>query len=292
MFLYRIIKTTFNNKIMKRKFLYSGTFIFVIFFVILYSCQKDNNTISDTDLPFNANSVEKNAVVATTTFEELNDFAQSGFDASGIKGGIFTLGTCPAVGINFMTPPFSILLDWGTGCNAGDGTTRSGNIKISLSGLMNEKGSVATMKIENYVADGKKISGVTRITYQGPNPGNSWPRYAVFSEGKIEFADKSFITCRSESVRLQAEGRGTTSIADDVWRTEIQNAAGINRDGSKWTAKTTKVMIKKGDCKWYNSGTLVITPEKGDIRTIDFGDGACDNKATLKIGDKITEINL
>lgn len=51
-------------------------------------------------------------------------------------------------------------------------------------------------------------------------------------------------------------------------------------------------MIKKGDCKWYNSGTLVITPEKSDVKTIDFGDGTCDNEATMKIGDKTTDITL
>jgi hypothetical protein len=148
------------------------------------------------------------------------------------------------------------------------------------------------MKIENYIVDGKKISGTTKITYQGLNTGNNWPRYSIVTEGKIEFADKRLISYRSESVRLQAEGAGTTTINDDVWRTEIHSASGINIDGMKWTAKTTKVMIKKGDCKWYNSGTLVITPEKGDVKTIDFGDGSCDNKATLKIGNNTTEITL
>ena len=277
---------------MKRKLLYLSSFLTVITLLFIYSCKKENSTAAVDNTPFNTNSVEKNAVVATATFDELNDFAQSGFDATNLKGGIFTLGSCPAVSVNFMTPPFSITLDWGAGCANSDGITRSGTITMSLSGLMNEKNNVATMKIENYIVDGKKISGTTKITYQGPNSGNNWPKYSIVSEGKIEFADKSVISYHCESVRLQAEGAGTTIITDDVWRTEIQNASGVNKDGTKWTAKTTKVMIKKGDCKWYNSGTLVITPEKGDVKTIDFGDGTCDNKATLKIGDRTTDITL
>lgn len=277
---------------MKRKLLYLSSFLTVIILLFINACQKENSTAAIDKTLFNANSVEKNAVVATATFDELNDFAQSGFDATNLKGGIFTLIGCPTVSVNFMTPPFAITLDWGTGCKISDGITRSGTIKISLSGLMNEKNNVATMKIENYIVDGKKISGTTKITYQGPNPGNKWPRYSIVSEGKIEFADKSVISYRSESVRLQAGGSGTATITDDVWRMEIQSASGVNKDGTKWTAKTTKVMIKKGDCKWYNSGTLVITPEKGDVKTIDFGDGTCDNKATMKIGDKTTNITL
>jgi len=277
---------------MKRKILYLSSLFTVITLLFIHACKKENSSATVDNTPFNANSVEKNAVVATATFDELNDFAQSGFDATNLKGGIFSLGSCPAVSVNFMTPPFSISLDWGTGCTNSDGITRSGTINLSLSGLMNEKNNVATMNIENYIVDGKKISGTTKITYQGLNPGNNWPRYSIVSDGKIEFADKSIISYHSESVRLQAEGAGTTTITDDVWRTEIQSANGVNKDGTKWTAKTTKVMIKKGDCKWYNSGTLVITPEKGDVKTIDFGDGTCDNKATLKIGDKTTDITL
>jgi hypothetical protein len=51
-------------------------------------------------------------------------------------------------------------------------------------------------------------------------------------------------------------------------------------------------MIKKGDCKWYNSGTYEITPSKGDKITIDFGDGACNDQATMTVGTKVTTITL
>ncbi len=150
---------------------------------------------------------------------------------------------------------------------------------------MTVKEKVATMKIENYEVDGKKISGTTKITSAGPNPGNGWPRYDIISEGKIVFANNTFVTFRYAGVRLLAEGSNTVDLKDDVWRTEIHSTNGVNQDGSTWTAKSTKVMIKKGDCKWYNIGTYVVTPSKGGVRTIDFGDGACNNIATLKIGD-------
>jgi hypothetical protein len=271
--------------------MYFSTLFMIAVLLIINSCQKENSTVVDENSPFNANSVEKNAIIATTTFDELNNFAQSGFDSKSLKGSDPTFGSCPAISINFTTPPLSIILDWGAGCKNSDGITRSGKIIISLNGMMSEKNNVATMKIENYIVDDKKISGVTRITYMGPNAGNSWPKYSVLVEGKIEFTDKSFITYRSEYVRLLAEGAGTPSILDDTWRME-GTSSGVNKDGTKWTAKTSKVIIKKGDCKWFNSGTLVITPDKGDIKTIDFGDGTCDNKATLKVGDKITDITL
>ena len=271
--------------------MYLSAFITVITLLFVYACQKENNTATTDNTPFNENSVEKNAVVATATFDGLSDLAQAGFDSNTLKSLDLNLGSCPAIGLNFTQTPFTITLDWGTGCKNSDGITRSGKVTMTLSGMMNVVGSEATFKFVDFVSDGKKLSGVHRIKYLGPNSGNNWPKYSVFTEGKIEFADKSVITYRSEYVRLQSEGKGTASLLDDTWRME-GTSSGVNKDGTKWTAKTTKVLIKKGDCKWYNSGTLVITPEKGDVKTIDFGDGACNNRATLKVGDKTTEITL
>jgi hypothetical protein len=90
---------------MKRKLFYLSSFFIVITLFFIYACNKEKSTVVDDNTPFNTNSVEKNAVVATATFDELNDFAQSGFDATNLKGGIFSLGSCPSVSVNFMTPP-------------------------------------------------------------------------------------------------------------------------------------------------------------------------------------------
>lgn len=272
---------------MKRKLLYVSYFLTIVALVFIYSCQKDSGAKAVDNSPFNDNSVEKNAIVATTTFEGISDFAQAGFISTNLKAGNITLGSCPTVSVNYMTIPYSITLNWGTECNGS-----SGKIDISMNGLMTTKENVATFKIENFVVDGKKVSGTTKITYSGPNSGNGWPRYDFVSEGKIVYADNSFITFRYDGVRLLAEGAATAAVGDDLWRTEIHSANGVNKDGTTWTAKSTKVMVKKGDCKWYNSGTYEITPSKGDKITIDFGDGNCDSKATMTVGSKVTEITL
>ena len=276
---------------MKRQLMYLGSLLIAVALLVTYACQKEGtSTAASTSL--SANSIEKNAVVAATTFESLNNFAMTGFTSSGLKAGNITFGSCPTIIVNYSTPPYSITLDWGTECTGPDGVERNGKVEISVNGMMTTKDNVATMKIENYIVDGKKITGTTKITFAGPNPGNGWPRYDVVSEGKIEYADKSILSYKYDGVTLHAEGATTATITDDVWRTEIHSASGVNQDGTTWTAKSTKVMIKKGDCKWYNSGTLEITPSKGDKITIDFGDGTCDNKAMMTVGTKTTEITL
>ena len=282
---------------MNRKLLYLSAFTFVLLLVFIMACKKDSShnqasaVVDNTSLL--ANTPEKNAVIAVSTIEGINQFAQAGFISSNLKAGSISFGSCPTIIVNYTTPPYSITLDWGTICTGIDGATRTGKIDITLDGIMTVANHVATMKIENYVVDGKTITGTTTITSAGPNPGNGWPRYNIVTEGKIVFADKSVLSYKYEGVTLQADGTATpTVLADDVWRTEVHSASGVNQDGTTWTAKSTKVMIKNGDCKWYNSGTFEITPSKGDMITIDFGTGTCDNKATMTKGSVTTDITL
>jgi len=189
--------------------------------------------------------------------------------------------------------PIIITCDWGTGCTSEvDMISRSGKIIISVSGPMNIANSVATFTFTNFVTDGNKITGTHRITYKGLNAGNNWPRYAILTEAKIEFPDTKFITYRAEYIRLQSEGSDTPLIQiDDVWRIE-GSSSGTTKEGVAWTASYPSALVKKASCKWISSGIVLITP-KGDLpRTIDFGDGTCNNYATLTIGDKVTNIVL
>ena len=282
---------------MKRKLLFLSTLTFALLLVFVYACKKDSApapvpAVVD-NTTFSANSTEKNAVIAVSSFESINNFAQAGFISTGLKAGNLQFGSCPTIIVNYTTPPYSITLDWGTKCTGTDGVTRTGKIDVSMNGMMATANNVATMKIENYEVDGKKITGTTRITSSGPNPGNGWPRYDFTTEGKIVFADKSILSFKYDGVTLQAEGTTTpTLLNDDVWRTEVHSASGVNQDGTTWTAKSVGAMVKKGDCKWFNSGIYEITPSKGDKITIDFGTGTCDNKAKMTKGTVTTEITL
>jgi len=79
-------------------------------------------------------------------------------------------------------------------------------------------------------------------------------------------------------------------LTDDTWRIE-GTWAGKTRDGVSWSATCNHALVKKATCDWFDSRTLVVTSE-GVSKTIDFGDGTCDDKATLTIGDHTTNIKL
>ena len=268
------------------------TGIFLILVVLIISgCQKESTT-STAIVPGDSNTSEGSIVISDRTFEGLNGIVDGFMATTGLKSA--AIGSCPSITATLTSSfPITISIDWGTtGCtSAEDGIARSGMVTASLSGLMNVTNSVATFKFVDFVSNGNKITGVHRITYKGPNPGNNWPRYAIFTEAKIEFPDKKFITYRAEYIRLQSEGSATLAVADDVWRIE-GSSSGTTRAGTSWTASYPSALVKKNSCQWFSSGSVLVTPLGEVPRTINFGDGTCDNKATLTIGDKITIINL
>jgi len=259
--------------------------------LMIAGCQKDTTTTTTTSQPGDENTSEGSVVISDKTFEALNGTMFSYATTTGLKSA--TTGTCPVISVtSIISFPITITCDWGTGCaSTDDGITRSGKITISLSGLMSVPGSIATFTFVDFVADGNKISGVHKITYVGLNAGNSWPRYSVYTDAKIVFPDTKFITYHAEYTRLQAAGSATAAIADDVWRIE-GTSSGTTRDGIAWTASYPSALVKNASCKWFSSGSVLITPTGGVPRTINFGDGTCDNKATLTIGDKTTDITL
>ena len=255
--------------------------------LIMAGCEK--STTSETD-SWNINSAEKSAVIGQQTFDGLNALTDAAFNSSNLKSG--SLGDCPVITLNISQLPYIVTFDWGTGCTGSDGIARSGMITISLSDKMGIVGSVATFTFTDFYSGGNKISGVHTITYAGLNTGNDWPRFDVHTEAVITFPDNKTITYDSDNIRLFAAGSDTPlNWSDDVWRIE-GTSSGKTREGVNWTANCTSALVKKVACEWFDSGILVVTPEGGLASTINFGDGTCDNKATLAIGDKIINVEM
>jgi hypothetical protein len=61
------------------------------------------------------------------------------------------------------------------------------------------------------------------------------------------------------------------------------SANGVNRDGLAYTMQITSPLRKEICCRWLVSGTININPSGMLTRTIDFGNGACDQNASITI---------
>jgi hypothetical protein len=109
------------------------------------------------------------------------------------------------------------------------------------------------------------------------------PTFSVQVNGTIILANnEGTITWNATRARTWIEGYNTLIFADDVY--SISGASsGTKVNGQTWTSLIISPLDHKRICHQIVSGVLQVTPYNKPIRTIDFGQGNCDNTLTVLI---------
>ena len=95
-------------------------------------------------------------------------------------------------------------------------------------------------------------------------------------------SNEGTITWNATRTRTWIEGYNTLVFVDDVY--SITGAgSGTKVNGQSWTSLITSPLVHKRICHQIVSGVLQVTPSNKPIRTIDFGQGNCDNTLTVLI---------
>lgn len=273
---------------MKLKFL---LFTGLAFSVIAFSsCKKDKAADDTTEIEttFEISAYQGMAENLTQDAQEVlneaavaNNFSGSGLVA-GVDGttGILSCATVTVTPISGF--PKNILIDFGTaGCTSPNGVTRKGKIIVTLTDSLRKSGSVATMNFDNYFVGIYKKEGTITWTNTSTAAQKSWNRTCV--NGKITNTTNSNFWQHSGTQNIvQTSGSATPLILlDDVFsitgNRTVTNAAGKTRVGTVLTA-----LQKKTICDNIDKGTYRIEGPN-HFAIIDFGDGTCDNLATISI---------
>ncbi|MGZ3884203.1 MAG: hypothetical protein ACXVPQ_11565 [Bacteroidia bacterium] len=184
--------------------------------------------------------------------------------------------------------------DFSTCGNAnGDGFLRTGKYMIRLTGPIKTTGSKMIIKLSGYKVNGISYSCDSMIVetlssaFTGTVAG-SLPESYRFKVDVINgtCAGNGWSVSFNSSKTIDTQTQGTAQPSDDI-TTINGTSSGKNRQGVTYTAAISNI-IKKGDCPHISQGTIDITPEGFDVRTVDFGDGTCDDNATYTVkGQKI-----
>lgn len=185
--------------------------------------------------------------------------------------------------------PRTIIIDFGTGCKGNDERTRKGKIKIYITGKFWSVGTIITYTTENYYVNDYRIEGTRKVTHSAAEV---WD--IVVTGGKITDPDGKMVSWESTRTRTRIAGSGTPiNIFDDVY-TITGNASGTNREGRNFTVTITTALQLKF-CSYIAEivkGVIKIQPEDLKPRTVDFGDGTCDNEGTVTVGNKTKTFKL
>jgi hypothetical protein len=296
------------------KFLNVSIGIAAIAGLMFTSCKKDNMTDEET------NSAEDNAS-AETIYNDINAMAGQASDIHGGSMSNYRLSdadlicslSCATLVWDSLNHTVTITFN-GQTCQ--DGRTRSGSLIVDYSASTNgathyrDPGFSCTVASNNYVVDGnavniisKTISNTTPVGFNPASTNETWHidahiQITKASGGSIDWTcsrNKELLNTSDHAVYVDASTPITWSLAR-VGHTG--SASGTCADGESFSATITSMLIRDfGGCIVSGKhpiiqGTLDFTKGSRPVRHIDFGNGSCDNLATVTVNNHVRTITL
>jgi len=245
------------------------------------SCGKKENDATEVV------SIASDDNAADNSFADLKVIGDQAGIINTTKGYEKSKDSCIKVTIlDSITPnKLKLIVDFGTtDCVCKDNKTRRGKIKIEYIGAIGMSGSKVIYTPEKYFVNSYGVSGTKLIKII-----DKWKDSIKVENGKITKPDGGIITWKSDRTRKMVAGEDTPLFLDDAYEIE-GTSSGTNSVGKTYTFATKTPLLKSLGCQWIKSGKLEIQREGKKDAVIDYGNGTCDDKATLNVGTWTKEI--
>jgi hypothetical protein len=264
--------------------------VFAFPVIFISGCKKDNIQLEDTKL-------SQDDAYAESTFENVSDMADEAYDIGtgnhlkAFPGDRMFLSDCATVTLDTNIFPRTMTIDFGEeNCLCQDGKYRRGKILITFTGRYREPGTVITHDFENYFVNDRSVDGTKVVTNMGENEnGNLY--FTIEVEGIIQKEDGSTFTWNSSRVREWIQGSDTHNRWDDIYLI-TGTANGTRPNGLTWEREIIVPLRVELACRFIVSGSIELRPQDRPVRLLDYGNGDCDNIATVTINGVVYTIYL
>lgn len=266
---------------MKFKLKKTALFSLMTFTILLVGCNKDDDSNNETGVNFSAEDTSRAAKADNVVEGTLNIMENGYVEAEeGRNGSVSFFPSCTEITIMPNGDGGTIILDFGEGCQLNNGATVSGIINLDY-GPFTAGSRTINYTFEDFSYNGNGVAGGGEIVRVIANQ-NGNPQSTVNESITVSFPNTD-VTATRDGLRIAewVEGVGSGTWADNVyhitgnWDTVFTN--GFTRSG-----EVTETLVRELSCLYLVSGTLEIQQE-GFTGAINWGDGECDNLATLII---------
>jgi hypothetical protein len=193
--------------------------------------------------------------------------------------------------IDTIALPHTLTVDWGnTNCDCNDGKTRRGKIVTTFTGSYLAQGTILTHTPVNYYVNDILIEGTKTVENMGLNSAGK-PYFNVEIDGEATFPTGETMTYISSRVRTWTAGYNTPIYRwDDTY--EISgSASGDHSNGNSFVSSITSPIGINIGCGFPVSGVIDFTPSGLPTRTIDYGNGTCDQTFTITVNGNTYTFN-
>lgn len=261
--------------------------------LILASCTKnddavlENETLSESEITQQVVSEEISSEVSNIVDTDELDFNDNyGAKSTSAKSGTrkSSVASCANRSVEDTADGKKVTIDFGDGCKGKRDKVFKGKIVITY--VKNDAGFSKSVSFDGFSVDDNTVEGSKLIEKVKENA-NGNPQSTKTTNITITLTTGEVVTRKGTRVREKIEGSDTRNRGDDVvvitgnWET-------VNKEGETKKVTITTPLRREFACKYVVSGVVEIV-KSGETFTLNYGDGSCDDSATLTNPDGTTE---
>ena len=285
--------------------IFAGVIVLLMMATIFFACSKSATDTAKVDTNKSDNqtiTAAADQAIVSGIYDDLFGIAlEVGADASLNETGrkahraelAAKLGSCFSYDVDDVTVdqwPKTMLIKFGAGCADNTGRVRAGNIQVTYSGYFYYPGSVIVIKPLTYTVNGVVVTGTKTITNM--STANVYKYSSVVTGGTVKL-DTVTVSFNSNTIITQTSGTATLGdVTDDIFSITGSDSLvyplGI---AASITVNDADALERKLECPWIGKGKALVTVN-GVTATINYGNGICDDSATVDLGDKVKSIVL
>ena len=282
-----------------KKYVLKSLFIAALAVIALSGCKKEKEEEIDKDTA----TAEDNALFEKT-YNDANDIADqaaanNSLTSFRIGDNASALSHCAIITHDTISNPHVLTIDFGsTNCLGHDGRSRRGQIIVTYSGAYRDSASTHTITFNNYyvthyinnIAHEFHVEGSKTVTNMGHNSSGHL-YFNIQVNGLITNSANQQRSWTSSRQREWIQGESTSSWGDDIYLI-TGSASGTSFAGRAFTVTILTPLRVDLSCRYIVSGSFRLTIQDRPDRTLDYGNGTCNNIATVTINNHTFTIYL
>ncbi len=186
--------------------------------------------------------------------------------------------------------PKTITFNYGDSTMLNGGFIVAGVVEIYMSSPLIFDGAERTVTFSNFVFDTIGINGTRSNVFTGDFVNSRM--YTVTSNMAFTFPDESTMTRQENLVTEWVSGLETTFNPLDDVMVITGDITITHNETDVYLKEITDPLMKKGDCRWIVQGIIEFSNNGVLILTIDYGNGECDDIATVVYEGEEYEITI
>lgn len=262
----------------------SAYFLLSALLLLSFSCNRDRTLWDGEYFSTLDNGFAESEFSAIQQMIEVEARADSAvYGKTGAVTGLF----CPDAVVTVTANGSNVVMriDFSSGTNCLDGRLRTGALIATFNGFWKNENSTVTIVPESYTVAGYSFFFTQTILVNPRNTAGqiNWTTRVVDAE--LLHPQNGQISWDSERTTTWVEGEDTPLVFQDDAFEVTGTANGISRTNRGFDVTITNPLRIIGDCGYVVAGAIELTPQQLATRTIDYGQGACDNRILLTVGN-------